>query len=67
MMVTSIQYPGGTHQILCVIGHLIVLAGAIYKGRCEIKEMTSVGIRKYFQTTVSISTSDVYYGSYLLL
>lgn len=66
-MITSILYPGGPHRILCVIGRLIVLAGAIHKGRSEIKEMNNIGIRKYFQTTVSISSFDVYYELYLLL
>jgi hypothetical protein len=53
-VVTSVEYPGGVHQIVCTIGRLIVLAGAISKGKSEIREMNNVGIRKYFQTTVSL-------------
>ena len=40
------------HQTICAIGRLIVLAGAIWKGRGELKEMMSLGLKKYFQTTV---------------
>jgi hypothetical protein len=40
------------HQTICTIGRLLVLAGAIWKGRAEYKEMSSMGLRKYFQTTV---------------
>jgi hypothetical protein len=43
------------HQIICTLGRLFVLGGAIWKGRSEYKEMTSLGIRKYFQTTVKIN------------
>jgi hypothetical protein len=39
-------------QTICAIGRLIVLAGAIWKGKSEFKEMNNLGIRKYFQTTV---------------
>jgi hypothetical protein len=41
------------HQSICTVGRLLVLAGAIWKGRGEFNEMTNLGIRKYFQTTVS--------------
>ncbi|CAF1031094.1 unnamed protein product [Rotaria sordida] len=51
MVITSVQYPGGIHQIVRIIGRLIVLAGAVLKGKSEIREMTNVGIRKYFQAT----------------
>ncbi|CAF0965109.1 unnamed protein product [Rotaria sordida] len=51
MVVISVQHPDGIHQIVCIIGRLIVLAGAILKGKSEIREMTNVGIRKYFQAT----------------
>jgi hypothetical protein len=40
------------HQAICTIGRLFVLAGAIHKGRSEFHEMMSLGIKKYFQTTV---------------
>jgi hypothetical protein len=40
------------HQMICTFGRLLVLAGAIWKGNGEYKEMTSLGIKKYFQTTV---------------
>ena len=52
MVVTDIRPPGGIHQAICTIGRLIVLGGALWKGRSEFKEMSSVGVRKYFQTTV---------------
>jgi hypothetical protein len=61
MVVTNVEYPGGIHQIVCIVGRLIVLAGAISKGKSEINEMTNVGIRKYFHTTVSFSISNVYH------
>ncbi len=67
MAVTSVEYPGAVHRIMCTIGRLIVLAGAVLKSKSEIREMTNVGIRKYFQTTVSFSISDVYHESYMLL
>ena len=41
-------------QVICALGRLFVLAGAIWKGRNEIKEMTSLGVKKYFQTTVKL-------------
>ncbi len=39
-------------QIICAAGRMFVLAGAIWKGRSEFREMLNVGIRKYWQTTV---------------
>ncbi len=39
-------------QGFCTIGRLFVLFGAIWKGRGEYNEMTSLGLKKYFQTTV---------------
>ncbi|CAF3802067.1 unnamed protein product [Rotaria sp. Silwood1] len=53
MVVTSVEHPGGIHQIVRTIGHLIVLAGAVSKGKSEIREMINVGVRKYFQVTGS--------------
>jgi hypothetical protein len=41
-----------THQVVCTVGRILVLAGAIWKGRGEYNEMNTVGLRKYFQTTV---------------
>jgi len=40
------------HQGICTIGRLFVLFGALWKGRSEYKEMTNLGLKKYFQTTV---------------
>jgi hypothetical protein len=57
-MVADVGYPGGGYQFLRSIGRFIVLAGAVSKGRSEIREMTSVGTRKYFQTTVRFSTPN---------
>jgi hypothetical protein len=34
------------------MGRMFVLAGAIWKGKSEINEMMSLGVKKYFQTTV---------------
>ena len=42
-------------QTVCTIGRLFVLAGALWKGKSEFNEMSSLGIRKYFQTTVRSS------------
>jgi hypothetical protein len=39
-------------ETMCTIGRLIVLTGALWKGKSEFKEMNNLGIRKYFQTTV---------------
>jgi hypothetical protein len=51
-VVTNIEGPGRTQQMICTIGRLFVLAGAIHKGKSEYNEMTSLGFRKYCQTTV---------------
>ncbi len=51
-MIVKIESPGTTHQTICTIGRLLVLAGAIWKGRLEIKEMLNLGLRKYFEATV---------------
>jgi hypothetical protein len=40
------------HQSICAVGRMIVLAGAIWKGRGEYNEMMNLGVKKYFQTTV---------------
>lgn len=40
------------HQVCCRIGHTIVIAGAIAKGLREVNEMSTLGFRKYFKTTV---------------
>jgi hypothetical protein len=48
------EAPGMIHQTICTLGRIFVLIGAIYKGRGEYKEMTSLGLRKYFQTTVNL-------------
>ncbi|CAF0801749.1 unnamed protein product [Adineta ricciae] len=52
-VITNIEPPGMIHQGICAAGRLFVLAGAIWKGRSEYHEMTSLGIKKYFQTTGS--------------
>ncbi|UJR21723.1 hypothetical protein I4U23_024800 [Adineta vaga] len=52
-VVTSMEPPGLILQFICTVGRLIVLGGAIWKGRSEFKEMNSLGIKKYFQTTGS--------------
>jgi hypothetical protein len=51
-VIVKIESPGTTHQTICTIGRLLVLAGAIWKGRLEIKEMLNLGLRKYFEATV---------------
>ncbi len=66
-MMISMEHPDAIRRIVCIIGRLIVLAGAVSQGKSEISEMTNVGIRKYFQTTVSLSISDVYHESYMPL
>ncbi|CAF1556272.1 unnamed protein product [Rotaria magnacalcarata] len=50
---TSVQPAGMLCQTICTIGRFFVLAGAIWKGRSELKEIETLGIRKYFQTTGS--------------
>jgi hypothetical protein len=64
--VTDVGYPGGGYQFLRSIGRFIVLAGAVLKGNSEIREMTSVGTRKYFQTTVRFSTPNIYHKRFIL-
>lgn len=51
-MITNIEPLGPLYQLICTAGRLFVLAGAIWKGRSEYKEMQSLGLKKYFQTTV---------------
>lgn len=41
-------------QAICTVGRLFVLAGAIWKGKAEFHEMSNLGPRKYFQTTVKL-------------
>jgi len=50
---TIVEYPTGLVYYLHTIGNYFVLAGALHKGRCEFNEMTSAGIRKYFNATGS--------------
>ncbi|CAF3001819.1 unnamed protein product [Rotaria socialis] len=49
----SVEPAGMLCQTICTIGRFFVLAGAIWKGRSELKEIATLGIRKYFQTTGS--------------
>ncbi|CAF1171543.1 unnamed protein product [Rotaria sp. Silwood1] len=49
----SVEPPGLICQTLCTIGRLLVLAGAIWKGKSEFREINNIGIRKYFQTAGS--------------
>jgi hypothetical protein len=51
-VITNIEDPGRVVEIMCTIGHVIVLAGAVWKGKSEFNEMSSLGLRKYCQTTV---------------
>ena len=53
--VVSVEPPGMIHQSICAAGRLFVLAGAIWKGKSEYNEMQSLGLKKYFQTTVNLS------------
>ncbi|CAF4384213.1 unnamed protein product, partial [Didymodactylos carnosus] len=50
-VVTSVEYPSGIIYALHRIGNGIVLAGALWKGRCELNEMIAAGIRKYLSAT----------------
>jgi CO dehydrogenase/acetyl-CoA synthase epsilon subunit len=65
-VVTNVGYPGGGYQFLRSIGRFIVMAGAVLKGNSEIREMTSVGIQKYFQTTVRLSTPNISHERFIL-
>ncbi|CAF1277507.1 unnamed protein product [Adineta steineri] len=53
LVVISMEPAGMMCQTFCTVGRLFVLFGAIYKGNSEYNEMTSLGIKKYFQTTGS--------------
>jgi hypothetical protein len=59
-VVTGVEYPSFIHKLGCTIGRTIVLAGAVSKGKSEIREMTNLGIKKYFQTSVSFGISEFY-------
>ncbi len=63
MVVTSVEYPSFTHKLACTIGRTIVFAGAVSKGKSEIREMTNVGIQKYFRKSVRF---DIYHELYML-
>ena len=63
MVVTGVEYPGFIHKLLCTIGRTIVFAGAISKGKSEIREMTNGGAQKYFQASVSFRIFGAYYES----
>ncbi|CAF3650671.1 unnamed protein product [Adineta steineri] len=52
-VIVDIEPSGMIVQGICTVGRMIVLAGAIWKGNSEFKEMNNVGIRKYFNTTGS--------------
>ncbi len=67
MMVTSVEYPSFIHKLACTIGRTIVLAGAVSKGKSEIREMANLGIKKYFQTSVSFDISEIYHEFYMIL
>jgi hypothetical protein len=61
MVVTGVEYPGFIHKLLCTIGRTIVFAGAVSKGKSEIREMGNIGVQKYFQASVSFSISRASY------
>ncbi|CAF3087395.1 unnamed protein product [Rotaria sp. Silwood2] len=52
-VVIGVEPAGTICQILCTVGRLFVLAGAIWKGKSEFREIKTIGIRKYFQTAGS--------------
>ena len=56
--VVNVEPPGMIYQSICAIGRIFVLIGAIWKGNAELNEMRSLGLKKYFQTTV-ITTKDL--------
>jgi len=49
----TVVYPGGMTYFLSLIGDLVVLAGAAYKGRREFGEMWKMSLKGYFSTTGS--------------
>ena len=67
MVVTGVECPSFIHKLACTVGRTIVFAGAVSKGKSEIREMTSVGIRKYFQTSVRFGISNLYLESWISL
>lgn len=62
MVIVKVEPPGWIHQLICTFGRLAVLAGALWKGRSEYKEMMNVGFRKYFHTTVKQKRSKFFNG-----
>ncbi|CAF3432259.1 unnamed protein product [Rotaria sp. Silwood1] len=52
-VVVKVEPLGWVQQAICTVGRIFVLAGAIWKGKAEFNEMTSIGVKKYFQTTGS--------------
>ncbi|CAF0946381.1 unnamed protein product, partial [Didymodactylos carnosus] len=52
-VITSVEYPKNYIYLLHRIGNGFVLAGALWKGRCEVNEMIGAGLRKYLSATGS--------------
>jgi hypothetical protein len=52
-VVTTDQYSDLKRQLICEIGRIIVLAGAIFKSGRELNEISRMGIQGYFRTTVN--------------
>src|SRR5579871_6925499 len=52
MVVVSIEYPSIIHEMICMIGHLIVLVGAGWKCISTTNEIATLGFKKYFQALV---------------
>ncbi|CAF3028123.1 unnamed protein product [Rotaria sp. Silwood2] len=50
----GVKYLTVSYPWICNIGRVIVLAGALWKGGLEIKEMSSIGLYDYLQDSVSL-------------
>jgi len=52
-VITTGQYSDLKRQLICEIGRIIVLVGAICKSGRELNEISRMGIRGYLRTTVN--------------
>lgn len=52
MRAASKKYSFMTSQILCILGHIIVLTGALVKSTTEVGQMATMGLLNYLNTKV---------------
>ncbi|UJR09267.1 hypothetical protein I4U23_013512 [Adineta vaga] len=55
-----------TRRIFCAIGHVIVIAGALFKAGRELREISTMGLRNYLNTTGSIFLENCLASSFCI-